>query len=100
MPEGRRQVIRARRRHGVVINDGAGEGTASPRVVPRAAAVLVAAEQSGRPKDDSPLIESCVAIAPDLADRCADTVDDDAWVAQRFGAASPALRTNRGTEHG
>ncbi|MFK0258197.1 2,3-diaminopropionate biosynthesis protein SbnA [Streptomyces sp. NPDC090445] len=41
-----------------------------------------------------------VAIAPDLADRYADTVYDDAWVAQRFGAGSPALRTNRRTGHG
>ncbi|CAM5586650.1 2,3-diaminopropionate biosynthesis protein SbnA [Streptomyces diastaticus] len=36
-----------------------------------------------------------VAIAPDLADRYADTVYDDAWVARRFGATSPALGTHR-----
>ncbi|MFF0745368.1 2,3-diaminopropionate biosynthesis protein SbnA [Streptomyces sp. NPDC004111] len=37
-----------------------------------------------------------VAIAPDLADRYADTVYDDAWVARRFGTTAPALHPRRG----
>ncbi|MGI5499244.1 2,3-diaminopropionate biosynthesis protein SbnA [Lentzea sp. CA-135723] len=41
-----------------------------------------------------------VAIAPDLADRYADTVYDDDWVAERFGPATPALQRNLVAEHG